>query len=1204
MWACAWFLPRIFLSLAVLAASGAVAAPIPRLVKDIFPGGTMAGSNPGAYCEMQGNAYFAATTLTHGEELWRSDGTSMGTVMVKDLLPGTASGAPRALTAVGGTLFFTVSDGVYYRNLWKSDGTAEGTLKIGAFTEPSVLTRVGDQLFFNAGGFWRSDGTAEGTTVVRSDVSLTNSLSSSGQGANIVLLDGIMYFAGRDAANGTELWRSDGTSEGTYIVKDITPGQNASSPKSLSVVGSRIFFICNGGKTLWKSDGTPHGSVLVKEFSSTIPTASFYSLIPTDSFLYASANDGTTGQELWISDGTPEGTILLKDIQPGMTASSPGSFATVGDHLYFRATTNLKGVELWKSDGTPDGTVMVRDIVSGPAGGNPGHLVAQGSVIYFFCGADDKLWRSDGTEEGTRAVKDLDLGMPYGGGTPNHLMTTGTRLFFNGDVGTGLEPWTSDGSAEGTNLLRDINPGANSGNVTFLGSLGGKMLFAANDGRSGRELWTSDGTPRGTMMLKDIQNGENGSIAIPSPPMLLTETHLYFTATGGGLLVELWRTDGTAAGTTMVKDIRPGGLPSNPRDLTKLGDLVIFSADNGTNGTELWTSDGTDAGTVLLKDINAGSTPSYPFPLAVIDSTLYFRADDGTNGAELWKTDGTTAGTLIVRNINPGSGSSSPTFLTTLGSTMFFTCTTSSGTELWKTNGTSAGTVIVRDINSGSASSSPSHIATIGSTIYFTAATAANGNELWKSDGTGAGTTMVLDIYPGVRSSTISDHFLKDGIIHFTAIKGLDDWQLWRSDGTGDGTYPLTSIPTNEPGEYSARARALASLGPYVVFTNEDRYGRELWRTDGTPGGTRMINDINPGPATSTPEYTPQQFAVLGSLAYIIADDGVNGAELWQTDGTEDGTRMVHDITGDPGSSKPLDLTVIGQKLYFTAMTEREGREWYVYDPAAPGPPLLVNGGVTATGRFSATAGGSVNANGSPSLASIEYGINHPWEHSADIPLTPDNGSSATPFSLPLSGLLPGRTYHYRLTANNEGGASTTSVGSFTTPPNSPPHSDGGLFSTHYQTALSTGIAAFGISDPEGDAVTVTVAGPTSVMGGSIVLNSGNLTYQPKAGFSGADQFTVSIADAYGGTSSFDVTVNVSGAFGFNPRAPEITIQARGSNKVRFNGIPDRPYRVQRSVDLIFWDDIETSSPDSEGLLDFTDLDPPQGKAFYRLEHP
>ncbi|MBX3740625.1 MAG: cadherin-like domain-containing protein [Akkermansiaceae bacterium] len=1175
------------------------------MVKDIFPGGTAAGSNPAGYCEMGGYVFFSATTVTHGTELWKSDGTPTGTVMLKDLLPGTASGSPGYFTAVESSLFFVASDGTYYRNLWKTDGTAEGTVKLGAFNDASLLTCVGGQLFFNAGGLWKSDGTVEGTTLVRSDVSLTNSLSSSGQGSNIVLLDGIMYFAGRNATSGTELWRSDGTSEGTFIVKDITPGQNASFPKSLSVVGSRIFFICNGGKTLWKSDGTPNGTVLVKEFPSTVSTASFHNLIATESLLYASASDGTTGHELWISDGTPEGTTLLKDINPGAAASSPGSFAAVGDQLYFSATTNLNGAELWKSDGTPDGTMMVRDIASGSSGSSPLFLSAMGSVVYFICASDAKLWRSDGTEDGTRIVRNTGLGYPNGGETRT-MMATKTRLFLNGNVGTGFEPWTSDGTAEGTHLLRDINPGANSGNVTFLGSLGGKVLLAANDGRSGRELWTSDGTPRGTMMLKDIQNGESGSIALPSPPILLTETHLYFAASGGGSLVELWKTDGTAAGTLMVKDIRPGGLASNPRDLTRLGSLVIFSADNGTNGTELWKSDGTEAGTVLLKDLNPGSAPSYPAALAVIGSTLYFSADDGTNGRELWKTDGTTAGTVMVRNISPGSGASNPTLLATVGSTLFLACTTSSGTELWKSNGTSAGTVIVRDVNSGSASSSPSYVATIGSTIYFTATTAANGNELWKSDGTSAGTTMVVDVYPGNQSSVISDPFLKDGIIYFTALKGPNDWQFWRSDGTGVGTFPLTSIPTDEPGEYSARARTPASLGPYVIFTNEDRNGRELWRTDGTPGGTRMIKDVNPGPATSTPEYTPQQFAVLGSLAYIIADDGVNGAELWQTDGTEAGTRMVHDITGDSGSSRPLDLTVIGQKLYFTAMTEREGREWYVYDPAAPAPPALVNGGVAATGRFTANAEGSVNPHGSASLAYIEYGVNQPWEHSAEIQLAPDNASSATPFSLPLTGLLPGRTYHYRLTANNEGGASTTTVGSFTTDPNLPPVSTGGLLGTHYQTglSLSAGTAALGISDPEGDPVTIAETGASSAMGGSIALNSGNLTYQPKAGFSGADQFPITVRDSHGATSAFQVMVEVSGPFGFNPRPAEISTLGGGPKKVRFSAIPARPYKIQRSVDLIFWEDVETSTPDAEGLLDFTDPEPPQPKAFYRLKHP
>ena len=80
---------------------------------------------------------------------------------------------------------------------------------------------------------------------------------------------------------------------------------------------------------------------------------------------------------------------------------------------------------------------------------------------------------------------------------------------------------------------------------------------------------------------------------------------------------------------------------------------LFFYADDGLNGQELWKSDGTDAGTVMVNDINSGSSASSPFQLTAVGNTLFFYADDGTNGIELWKSDGTTLGTVLVKDIYP-----------------------------------------------------------------------------------------------------------------------------------------------------------------------------------------------------------------------------------------------------------------------------------------------------------------------------------------------------------------------------------------------------------------------------------------------------------------------------------------------------------------------------------------------------------------------
>ena len=217
---------------------------------------------------------------------------------------------------------------------------------------------------------------------------------------------------------------------------------------------------------------------------------------------------------------------------------------------------------------------------------------------------------------------------------------------------------------------------------------------------------------------------------------------LLFKADDGTHDEELYKSDGTVAGTVLVKDINPSGT-SNLDNLFVIGTTAYFQATDGTNGYELWKSDGTEAGTVMVKNINP-SGDSYPDRLAAIGSTLYFEADDGTNGTELWNSDGTEAGTVMVKNINP-SGNSSPGDLTAVGSTLYFDADDgTNGHELWKSDGTSAGTVMVKDVNTNaSAGSNPEYLRRHGDLFYFFANDGVNGDELYLSDGTEAGTMRI-----------------------------------------------------------------------------------------------------------------------------------------------------------------------------------------------------------------------------------------------------------------------------------------------------------------------------------------------------------------------------------------------------------------------------------------------------------------------------
>ncbi len=151
----------------------------------------------------------------------------------------------------------------------------------------------------------------------------------------------------------------------------------------------------------------------------------------------------------------------------------------------------------------------------------------------------------------------------------------------------------------------------------------------------------------------------------------------------------------------MVKDLLPGSGSSEPTDFASVNGTLFFNADNGASGYELWKSDGTAAGTVLVKDIFPGGD-SDPVELTNVNGTLFFNADNGASGYELWKSDGTAAGTVLVKDIFPGDDSE-PRYLTNVNGTLFFMADdadspTSYG--LWKSDGTAAGTVFLKGSSS------------------------------------------------------------------------------------------------------------------------------------------------------------------------------------------------------------------------------------------------------------------------------------------------------------------------------------------------------------------------------------------------------------------------------------------------------------------------------------------------------------------------
>ena len=445
------------------------------------------------------------------------------------------------------------------------------------------------------------------------------------------------------------------------LVQDIRLGGSGSNPAYLTAVGNVLFFRANdgvNGYALWKTDGTSAGTVLVKDINTSTydPYDPFFyepvlrDLTAVGNTLFFRANKGSGGEQLWKSDGTAAGTL-------NVAAVNPENLTPFGNILFFRASDSTNGTELWKSDGTSAGTVLVKDINPGSANSYIGNFTAVGSTIFFSAidgVSGSELWKTDGTTAGTVLVKDINPGSAHS--YAGEFTTVGNTLFFTANDGfSGRELWTTDGTAAGTLLLKDINPGS-SGSAGGLTAIGNTLLFSANDGVSGQELWRSDGTVAGTVLVKDILSTPNISQPwnLSSNPTGLTAVGntLFFEVNDGVSGRELWKSDGTTPGTVLVKDITPGfSLVSSLGQFKAVGNTLFFSASDADprifpfrENTELWKSDGTTAGTGQVAEIrqsNYGPDNSGAFPrsLSLVGNTLYFTAFDGVHGEELWTLD-------------------------------------------------------------------------------------------------------------------------------------------------------------------------------------------------------------------------------------------------------------------------------------------------------------------------------------------------------------------------------------------------------------------------------------------------------------------------------------------------------------------------------------------------------------------------------------
>lgn len=810
------------------------------------------GSAPQQFHRLGNVTLFWAQTPDTGMELWATDGTEAGTVLVKEIWPGPDSGVlfqsahegsfPFDPAILNGQAYFLANDGVHGWELWKSDGTEAGTRMVKEIVPGSQ------------GPFDDLDSSGDPT--------LTWAHVEAG---------GQIYFAANDGATGFELWRTDGTEAGTYLLKDILPGPVGPFGIHQSRSLTQFFTGEAGGR------------------------------------LFFAANDVVHGSELWATDGTPGGTVLVKDIVPGSDGSTPSRMIELNGSLIFWAQIPAMGGVPWKSDGTAAGTLPVQALTGGPSSipakafGLDGDLIfVSGTALYVLDG-DFLIFRKLHTFQNAS----INVHGVFG----DHLLLTAN------DGASGYELWTSDGTKNGTVLLKDINPGSGSSSPSDLIEAGGKLFFLANDGVHGKEPWTSDGTEAGTSLLADVTPGASSNLV-----QIREANGICYLFAHDGTAIRLWTTDGTAAGTRRLGESSASGQSTGAAP----DGALLMAADDRVVGLELWRSDGTEIGTSLVKDINpfirtAQSLPRFMGAVSIpgVGRRMFFAADDGVHGGELWVSDGTTRGTRMVKDINPGpSGSTVSVGNLAFGGAMYFLASDGvHGREIWRSDGTESGTFLVADIGPGKAIGVFSDLVEYRGEIYFIANDGVSGMEIWKTDGTTAGTALAVETDPGPGSFFPQEVFPLGDTLYIDAFSPAFVETLWKTDGTQAGTVMVKSDPTSLEGP--VEPYGFVALGDLLFFTASDGdHGDEPWISDGTEAGTRVLRDIRPGLGNS--RFITSPAAAFGGHVYFSAYDPVSGDDLWRTDGTEAGTELFLDEMPGSRSSGIGSIAVLDGTLYFT----------------------------------------------------------------------------------------------------------------------------------------------------------------------------------------------------------------------------------------------------------------------------------------------
>jgi len=638
-------------------------------------------------------------------------------------------------------------------------------------------------------------------------------------------------------------------------------------PQEYRQFGDRV--VLQDTTDFWISDGSTQGTFPVGKFCNGCSvTSAFVGSTAQRIYWLASAPEGR--RSLWTSDASLRGAALVDESLEFGFGTPEDSFHFSGETVYFGAHQGSRtGIFRYNpGEGPP--------VLLQAEGFRTSFILAEfaefGGRIYFFANGEQTpgLWETDGTVAGTGRVFDFGSAQR----DPEGLTRIGNLLYFFADEGRGVDLWVSDGTSAGTRRLTAITTFSFPMQILEIEDSSGRAFFTFPDANGDPALWTSDGTPAGTRPITDF--GPSGGLGTFGPQgfAAVGDSILFIASESFGEPGRLWIADRT---TLQTRPLFPEGqgpeLDFNDFRFETANGRVFFPVIDPLVQQRLWVSDGTEGGTVPVEEICGVACGGIVTAMTEIDGILLFlRADGPGSFGTLWRTDGTAAGSRAL--LTDSRVSADPLF------------------------------------------SSRRWIGRVPGAYLVASTIEPYGDALIRVEDSGD-ISFVWPLGQEPEGSTPLEFGALGDELAFTA-RAPDDRFVFRSlYAISPDTLAVRELLPGFPwDDFSFAPEDLKSTGPRLFLRSNNR--GDLWSTDGTPGGTFRIWE-------SDFDRTLNFHIPVGSEVFFGVSDSNAGCELWRSDGTVSGTRLVTELgTQFCSLGHPAE---VGGDLYFLIHLSSQGGE-------------------------------------------------------------------------------------------------------------------------------------------------------------------------------------------------------------------------------------------------------------------------------------